>query len=56
MDEIMGVYLDIETMTNWAIKKNYLQLGILIDFVETCQSRLKLKWISGAEGISNEFQ
>ena len=52
MDEIMGVYFDPEALYSKAIKKNYLKLVHIIDAIETCQSRLKLKWVSGAEGIS----
>ena len=36
MDDIMGVYLDYQSLGRWAIKKNYLKIGVLVDIVETC--------------------
>ena len=56
MDKVMGVYLDPESLYSKDTKKSNLKLGTIIDMVESCQSRLKLRWISGPEGISNEFQ
>lgn len=52
----MGVYLEPEAFYQKALRKNYLKIVNIIDAVETCQSRLKLNWVAGEEGISNEFQ
>ena len=54
-EEIIGVYFDVEGEAE-IYDKNEFTAGILIDMIETCESRLKLKWIPGKEGISNEFQ
>ena len=39
----MGIYIEPESLIKRAIKKNYFKLGVLIDMVETCESKLKLK-------------
>lgn len=49
----MGLYLDIEQMYKKAQKKNNLKVGVLLDMIETCESKLKLKEISGYEGRTN---
>ena len=37
-------------------KGEKFKVGKLINMISSCESRLKLKWIPGKEGISNEFQ
>jgi hypothetical protein len=33
-------------------KRNEMRVFHLIQIIESCEARLKLEWISGAEGIS----
>ena len=43
----MGVYVDPEELDLACLKKNSFKLGYLINMVESCESKLKLKEISG---------
>lgn len=33
-----------------------MRMYYLIEIIESCEARLKLEWISGQEGISEDFQ
>lgn len=49
------MFIDIDQL-NAKADKGTLSLLELIKMIQTCESRLKLEWISGKEGTSNEFQ
>ena len=56
MKEIMGVYFEAESFYPKALSLNYLKFVHILDAVESCESRLKLKLVVGEESISNECQ
>lgn len=56
MDRVMGIYLEVDALYPKAIKENNLKLVYLLDMIETCEEKLKLKFIAGEEGISNNYQ
>lgn len=43
----MGVYFDPESFYPKALSLNYLKFVHILDAVESCESRLKLKLVSG---------
>jgi hypothetical protein len=49
---ILGVYIDAEELLKREERKNEMRMYYLIEIIESCEARLKLEWISGAEGIS----
>lgn len=53
---ILGVYIDAEELYKREERRNEMRMYYLIEIIESCEARLKLEWISGAEGISADFQ
>jgi hypothetical protein len=50
------VFIDNEELEKNAKKNNTVALIHFVSIIESCEARLKLEWISGEEGISEDFQ
>ena len=53
---VLGVYIEGEELFKREERKNEMRMYYLIEIIESCEARLKLEWISGQEGISEDFQ
>jgi hypothetical protein len=52
LEFVLGVFVDAEELLRREERKNEMRMFYLIEIIESCEARLKLEWISGAEGIS----